>query len=584
MEKTQKEYYLAEQMRAIQKEMGESGMGGDELTDLEEAIKKKKLPAAAQERVDKEFKKLKMMQPMSAEATVVRNYIDTILNLPWTEKTEVVIDIGAAEKVLDEDHFGLQKPKERILEYLAVQAQVKKIKGPILCLVGPPGVGKTSLSKSIARSMGREFIRLSLGGVRDEAEIRGHRRTYIGALPGKILQSMQRAKVANPLFCLDEVDKMSMDFRGDPSAALLEVLDPEQNFAFNDHYLDLDYDLSEVFFITTANSLHSIPLPLQDRMEVIKLDGYTEEDKLRIAQDFLEPKQLEANGFNPGDISFASSAILEIVRLYTREAGVRNLERNIASVCRKVARDRLKQKTLDKKYRITAKSLGKYLGIPVYRYGLAEEQDEIGLSTGLAWTEVGGELLQIETTLMPGKGKLTVTGKLGDVMQESAQAALSYVRSRAVSLGLMPDFYQKLDIHVHVPEGAIPKDGPSAGITMATSIVSALLKIPVHRDIAMTGEITLRGRILPIGGLTEKLLAARRGNIKQVLIPKENERNLKDVPAKLKSSLNIDLVEHMDEVLQKALVLESDQTLFPEVPIGTICPEITLAGQNNRAH
>jgi ATP-dependent Lon protease len=584
MEKTQKEYYLAEQMRAIQKEMGESGMGGDELADLEEAISKKQLPAAAQEKVNKEFKKLKMMQPMSAEATVVRNYIDTILNLPWTEKTSVKIDIGAAERVLDEDHFGLQKPKERILEYLAVQAQVKKIKGPILCLVGPPGVGKTSLSKSIARSMGREFIRLSLGGVRDEAEIRGHRRTYIGAMPGKILQSMQRAKVANPLFCLDEVDKMSMDFRGDPSAALLEVLDPEQNFAFNDHYLDLDYDLSEVFFITTANSLHSIPLPLQDRMEVIKLDGYTEEDKLRIAQGFLVPKQLDANGFRQGDISFANSAILEMVRRYTREAGVRNLERNIASVCRKVARERLKQQALDKKYRITAKSLHKYLGIPVYRYGLAEEQDEIGLSTGLAWTEVGGELLQIETTLMPGKGKLTVTGKLGDVMQESAQAALSYVRSRAVGLGLLPDFYQKLDIHVHVPEGAIPKDGPSAGITMATSIVSALLKIPVHRDIAMTGEITLRGGILPIGGLTEKLLAARRGNIKHVLIPKENERNLKDVPAKLKSSLVIDLVEHMDEVLQKALVLEDDQTLLSAVPIGTIYPEITLTSQNNRAH
>jgi len=584
MEKTQKEYYLAEQMRAIQKEMGESGMGGDELADLEEAINSKKLPAAAQERVNKEFKKLKMMQPMSAEATVVRNYIDTILNLPWTEKTSVVIDISAAEKVLDEDHFGLQKPKERILEYLAVQAQVQKIKGPILCLVGPPGVGKTSLSKSIARSMGREFIRLSLGGVRDEAEIRGHRRTYIGAMPGKILQSMQRAKVANPLFCLDEVDKMSMDFRGDPSAALLEVLDPEQNFAFNDHYLDLDYDLSEVFFITTANSLHSIPLPLQDRMEVIKLDGYTEEDKLRIAQGFLVPKQLDANGFKQGDISFVNSAIMEMVRRYTREAGVRNLERNIASVCRKVARERLKQKALNKTYRITAKSLNKYLGIPVYRYGLAEEQDEIGLSTGLAWTEVGGELLQIETTLMPGKGKLTVTGKLGDVMQESAQAALSYVRSRAVSLGLLPDFYQKLDIHVHVPEGAIPKDGPSAGITMATSIVSALLKIPVHRDIAMTGEITLRGRILPIGGLTEKLLAARRGNIKHVLIPKENERNLKEIPAKLKSSLNIDLVEHMDEVLQKALVLADDQTLLPGVPIGTICPDIALTSQNNRAH
>jgi ATP-dependent Lon protease len=584
MEKTQKEYYLAEQMRAIQKEMGDAGMGGDELDELEEAIKKKELPKAAREKVSKEFKKLKMMQPMSAEATVVRNYIDCILSLPWIEKTSVKIDISEAESVLDEDHYGLCKPKERILEYLAVQVQVKKIKGPILCLVGPPGVGKTSLCKSIARSMGREFIRLSLGGVRDEAEIRGHRRTYIGALPGKILQSMQKAKVANPLFCLDEVDKMSMDFRGDPSAALLEVLDPEQNFAFNDHYLDLDYDLSEVFFITTANNLHSIPLPLKDRMEVIKLDGYTEEDKLYIAQGFLIPKQLEVNGFTEGDIQIADSAIMEIVRRYTREAGVRNLERNIASICRKVARDRLKHGTPEKKYRISAKSLGKYLGIPKFRYGLAEEKDEIGLSTGLAWTEVGGELLQIETTLMPGKGQLTVTGKLGDVMQESAQAALSYVRSRAVTLGLLPDFYQKLDIHVHIPEGAIPKDGPSAGITMATSIVSALLKIPVHRQIAMTGEITLRGRILPIGGLTEKLLAARRGNITHVLVPKENERDLKDIPTKLRNNLCIDLVEHMDEVLEKALVLKEDQRLFTDVPLETICADITLSSQNNTAH
>jgi len=583
MEKTQKEYYLTEQMRAIQKEMGDSGMAGDDLDELEEAIRKKKLPTHVHEKVNKEFKKLKMMQPMSAEATVVRNYIDCILSLPWTEKTTVKIDIAEAEKVLDEDHFGLQKPKERILEYLAVQAQVKKIRGPILCLVGPPGVGKTSLSKSIARSMGREFVRLSLGGVRDEAEIRGHRRTYIGALPGKILQSMQRAKVVNPLFCLDEVDKMSMDFRGDPSAALLEVLDPEQNFAFNDHYLDLDYDLSKVFFITTANNLPSIPLPLQDRMEVIKLDGYTEEDKLKIAQNFLIPKQLEANGFAKDDILFVDGAILEIIRRYTREAGVRNLERSIASVCRKVARDRLKHGRGKKKYRITVKAVGRYLGIPRYRYGLAEEKDEIGLSTGLAWTEVGGELLQIETTLMPGKGKLTITGKLGDVMQESAQAALSYVRSRAMRLGLLPDFYQKLDIHVHVPEGAIPKDGPSAGITMATSIVSALLKIPVYRDIAMTGEITLRGRVLPIGGLTEKLLAARRGNIKHVLIPKENERELKEVPGKLRNSLCIELVEHMDEVLQKALVLKEDNTLFTDVPIESICDDISLS-TSNTAH
>ncbi len=584
MEKTQKEYYLAEQMRAIQKEMGESGMAGDDYDELEEAIKKKKLPDAAREKVTKEFKKLRMMQPMSAEATVVRNYIDCILNLPWLDYTTVKNDINEAEKVLDEDHFGLKKPKERILEYLAVQAQVKKVRGPILCLVGPPGVGKTSLSKSIARSMGREFVRLSLGGVRDEAEIRGHRRTYIGAMPGKILQSMQKAKVANPLFCLDEVDKMSMDFRGDPSAALLEVLDPEQNFAFNDHYLDLDYDLSDVFFITTANNLHAIPLPLQDRMEIIKLDGYTEEDKLNIGQQFLVPKQLEANGFKDNDIVLTDSAIFEIIRGYTREAGVRNLERSIASVCRKIARDRLKLGDQNKKYKISSRSIGRYLGIPKYRFGLAEEKHEIGLSTGLAWTEVGGELLQIETTLMPGKGNLTVTGKLGDVMQESAQAALSYVRSRAMRLGLMPDFYQKLDIHVHIPEGAIPKDGPSAGITMATSIASALLKIPVHKDIAMTGEITLRGRVLPIGGLTEKLLAARRGNIKHVLVPKENERDLKDIPTKLRNHLIVDLVEHMDDVLQKALVHKDDKPLFIDVPIESICADVTLPAHNNTAH
>ncbi len=579
MEKTQKDYYLNEQMRVIQQEMGgdEDGSG---LAELEKAIKKKKLPKHVSAKVEQEFKKLKFMQPMSAEATVVRNYIDTILSLPWYEKDNSEIDIIEAEAILEEDHYGLVKPKERIIEYLAVQAQVKKIKGPILCLVGPPGVGKTSLCKSIARAMDRKYIRLSLGGVRDEAEIRGHRRTYIGALPGKILQSMQKAKVTNPLFCLDEVDKMSMDFRGDPASALLEVLDPEQNHSFNDHYLDLDYDLSDIFFVTTANNLHSIPPPLQDRMEIIKLDGYTEEDKLRIAQGFLIPKQLEANGFAPGDIVFNERSIREIVRRYTREAGVRNLERNIASVCRKVARDRLKKKEADRKYRITAKTIHCYLGIPRFRYGLAEEKDEVGLATGLAWTEVGGEMLQIETTLMPGKGKLTITGKLGDVMQESAQAALSYVRSRALRLGLLPDFYQKLDIHVHVPEGAIPKDGPSAGITMATSMVSALLKVPVRRDIAMTGEITLRGRVLPIGGLTEKLLAARRGNIKHVLVPKENERNLKEVPMRVRKSLKIELVEHMDEVLAKALVHKEGTPLFTDVPIESVNADITASVHN----
>jgi len=563
--------------------MGGGEDDGSGLAELEKAIKKKKLPKHVLTKVMQEFKKLKFMQPMSAEATVIRNYIDCILSLPWYEKKKSKIDITEAERILEEDHYGLKKPKERIIEYLAVQAQVKKIKGPILCLVGPPGVGKTSLCKSVARAMSRKYIRLSLGGVRDEAEIRGHRRTYIGALPGKILQSMQKAKVINPLFCLDEVDKMSMDFRGDPASALLEVLDPEQNHSFNDHYLDLDYDLSDVFFVTTANNLHAIPAPLQDRMEIIKLEGYTEEDKLKIAEGYLIPKQLEANGFKEGDISFNEASILEIVRRYTREAGVRNLERNIAAICRKVARDRLKKKDLDRKYRITFKTIHKHLGIPRYRFGLAEEKDEIGLSTGLAWTEVGGELLQIETTLMPGKGKLTVTGKLGDVMQESAQAALSYVRSRAIGLGLMPDFYQKLDIHVHVPEGAIPKDGPSAGITMATSIVSALLKIPVYRDLAMTGEITLRGRVLPIGGLTEKLLAARRGNIKHVLIPKDNERNLKEVPMRVLKMLNIELVEHMDEVLEKALVLKKDQTLFSELPLESVSPEI-IATINNVPH
>jgi len=574
MEKTQKDYYLAEQMRIIQKEMaGGKDDVSSELTELEQQIEKKKMTKAAKDKARQEFKKLKMMPPMSAEATVVRNYIDTILSLPWLEKTRAKIDIKKAEKILNEDHFGLGKPKERILEYLAVQVQVKKIKGPILCLVGPPGVGKTSLSKSVARAMGREFVRISLGGVRDEAEIRGHRRTYIGALPGKIIHSLQKIKVNNPVFCLDEIDKMSMDFRGDPSSALLEVLDPEQNNTFNDHYLDLDYDLSDVFFITTANNLHSIPAPLQDRMEVIKLDGYTEEDKLQIAKNYLVPKQFKENGFGEKDITFTDSSIMEIVRRYTREAGVRNLERSIASICRKIARDRLTAKKR-KIYHITAQSIAKYLSVAKYRYGQAEEKDEVGLATGLAWTEVGGELLQIETALMPGNGKLTITGKLGDVMQESAQAALSYVRTRADRLGLSADFYQKLDIHVHVPEGAIPKDGPSAGITMATSMVSALLKKPVRKDIAMTGEITLRGSVLPIGGLTEKLLAAKRGNIKHVLIPKVNERNLKEIPPKILKSLTIELVDHMDRVLEKAIVVKEGESLFKTEGPDDFCPEL----------
>jgi len=562
MGKTQRDYYLSEKMREIQGQIGQNEDGLDEMSELEEKINTKKMPSPARKKALKELKKLKSMPPMSAETTVVRNYIDCIVSLPWQKKSKSKIDINKAEDILDEDHYGLAKPKERILEYLAVQAQVKKIKGPILCLVGPPGVGKTSVCKSIARAMGRKFARLSLGGVRDEAEIRGHRRTYIGAMPGKIIQSMQKVNVANPVFCLDEVDKMSMDFRGDPSSALLEVLDPEQNIAFNDHYLDIDYDLSEVFFITTANNLHGIPVPLQDRMEIIQLNGYTEEDKEKIAEGFLIPKQLRENGFKENDIKLTGGAILEIVRRYTKEAGVRSLERIIASLCRKIARDKLKKNLKNKQYRIGVQSVSKYLGTPDYRYGLAEENDEIGLTTGLAWTQVGGELLQIEVTLMTGSGKLIITGKLGDVMQESAQAALSYVRSRAAVLGLDEDFYQKLDIHIHVPEGAIPKDGPSAGITIATALVSALTKTPVKHYLAMTGEITLRGRVLPIGGLTEKLLAAKRGNITHVLIPKDNERNLDDVPVKIRKSLKIDAVNHMDEVLQHALVTEEGKTLF----------------------
>ncbi|MCG6916396.1 MAG: endopeptidase La [Deltaproteobacteria bacterium] len=561
MEKTQREYYLNEQMRAIQKEMGEKDDFRNELAELQKRIKRKRMSREAASKVRGEFKKLKLMSPMSAEATVVRNYIDWLLSLPWYDRTKDKLDIDAASQILEEDHYGLEKPKERILEYLAVQALVKKIKGPILCFVGPPGVGKTSLSKSIARALGRNFIRLSLGGVRDEAEIRGHRRTYIGALPGKIVQSLRKAKSNNPVFCLDEVDKMSMDFRGDPSAALLEVLDPEQNFAFNDHYLDVDYDLSEVLFITTANTLFTIPPALQDRMEIIRLPGYTEFDKLNIAKQFLVKKQSEANGLNPENIHFSDGAIYEIIRRHTKEAGVRNLEREIASVCRKVAKEVVKQGP-DTRIRVSEPSIAKYLGIAKFHYGRTEEKDEIGLATGLAWTEVGGELLGIEAATMPGKGGLTITGKLGEVMQESAQAALTYVRSRAAALELNPNFYKKLDIHVHVPEGAIPKDGPSAGITMATAIASALIKVPVRKDLAMTGEITLRGRVLPIGGLKEKVLAAHRGLVKRVLIPKENAKDIKEIPGKILKEVELVLVEHMDEVLKYSLVLEDPEKLF----------------------
>jgi ATP-dependent Lon protease len=505
------------------------------------------------------------MSPMSAEATVVRNYIDWILSLPWNEKTKDKLDIDQAAAILDEDHYGLEKPKQRILEYLAVQSLVKKIKGPILCFVGPPGVGKTSLARSIARSMNRNFIRLSLGGVRDEAEIRGHRRTYIGAMPGKIIQSLRKAKSNNPVFCLDEIDKMSMDFRGDPAAALLEVLDPEQNFAFNDHYLDLDYDLSSVFFITTANTLHSIPPPLQDRMEIIQMSGYTEFDKLNIARNFLIKKQCEANGISEEHVAFTDENILYIIRHYTKEAGVRNLEREIASICRKVAKEVVR---LGPETRITLNEerIQEYLGIPKYRYGRSEEKDEVGLATGLAWTEFGGDILGIETLVLPGKGKIIITGKLGEVMQESAQAALSYVRSRAAFLGIDENFSKDLDIHVHVPEGAIPKDGPSAGITMATSMVSALTRIPVRSQVAMTGEITLRGRVLPIGGLKEKILAAHRSLIKKVLIPKDNAKDLKDIPQKILNEIDIELVDHMDEVLKNALAVEDPESLFRDAP------------------
>lgn len=563
MEKTQREYYLNEQMRAIQKEMGEKDDFKSELEDLEKRIKRKKLSQEGAAKVRAELKKLKLMSPMSAEATVVRNYIDWILSLPWFDKTKDKLDIDESIRILDEDHYGLEKPKERIIEFLSVQALVRKIKGPILCFVGPPGVGKTSLGRSIARAMNRNFIRLSLGGVRDEAEIRGHRRTYIGAMPGKIIQSLKKVKSNNPVFCLDEIDKMSMDFRGDPSAALLEVLDPEQNFSFNDHYLDLDYDLSEVFFITTANNLHSIPPPLRDRMEIIQIAGYTELDKLNIAKRFLVAKQCKANGLSTDNVVFTDDLILYMIRHYTKEAGVRNLEREIASICRKVAKEVVRHGP-ETKVVLTEEIIQDYLGVPKFHYGMAEEKDEIGLAIGLAWTEFGGDILGIETVVMPGKGKVQITGKLGEVMQESAQAALSYVRSRAQRLGIEPDFYQNLDIHVHVPEGAIPKDGPSAGITMATSIVSALSRIPIRSDLAMTGEITLRGRVLPIGGLKEKILAAHRAMIKTVLIPKDNAKDLKDIPQKILEEIEIELVEHMDDVLPKALVMPRENELFKD--------------------
>jgi len=552
MEKSQREYYLNEQMKAIQKELGEMDEGGNELADLEGRIARAGMPKEAREKATSELNKLKMMSPMSAEATVVRNYIDWLVKVPWKKRTKIIKDIARAEQVLDEDHFGLEKVKERIVEYLAVQQRVEKLKGPILCLVGPPGVGKTSLGQSIARATNRKFVRMSLGGVRDEAEIRGHRRTYIGSLPGKIVQNMSKAGVHNPLFLLDEIDKMSMDFRGDPSSALLEVLDPEQNSTFNDHYLEVDLDLSEVMFVCTANSLN-IPAPLLDRMEVIRLPGYTEDEKMNIARRYLVPKQMKSNGLKDDELKVSDTALLDIVRYYTREAGVRNLEREAAKICRKAVKQLLLHKKDERQVNVTPRNLDKYLGVRRFRYGKAEDQNRVGQVTGLAWTEVGGELLTIEAAVVPGKGKLQHTGQLGEVMQESIQAAMTVVRSRAQVLGLETEFYQKLDVHLHIPEGATPKDGPSAGIGMCTALVSALTRIPVRSDVAMTGEITLRGEVLPIGGLKEKLLAAHRGGIKTVLIPDENRKDLVEIPDNIKGNLEIKPVKWIDEVLALAL-------------------------------
>ncbi|MBK9657972.1 MAG: endopeptidase La [Rhodanobacteraceae bacterium] len=580
MEKSQREYYLNEQMKAIQKELGELDEAPSEMDELARRIEKAAMPKEVAAKARAELNKLKMMSPMSAEATVVRNYIDWLANVPWSERSRIRKNLAEAKRVLDEDHFGLEKVKERILEYLAVQTRVKQMKAPILCLVGPPGVGKTSLGQSIARATGRKFVRMSLGGVRDEAEIRGHRRTYIGSLPGRIVQNLSKAKTKNPLFMLDELDKMSMDFRGDPSSALLEVLDPEQNHSFNDHYLEVDLDLSEVMFIGTANSLN-IPGPLLDRMEVIRIPGYTEDEKVAIAKRYLLPKQIKANGLKPEEISISDGVLVDMIRYYTREAGVRSLEREISKICRKVvkelslkeAKDKLQKKAAVGKavavggaarpkvkakpagaVAINSKNLGKFLGVRRFQYGQAEEKDEVGLVTGLAWTEVGGDILSIEASIVPGRGKLIQTGQLGEVMQESVQAALSVVRSRSQSLGIDPDFHQKWDIHVHVPEGATPKDGPSAGIGMCTALVSALTKIPVRSAIAMTGEITLRGRVLPIGGLKEKLLAAHRGGIHTVIIPDDNRKDLADIPENVTGDLVIKPVKWIDEVLDIALV------------------------------
>ena len=552
MEKTQKEYYLREQMKAIQKELGDKDERVAEVEELKERINKAKLPKEAYEKAYKELERLEKMPPMVAEAVVVRNYLDWLLSLPWSVETKDRLDLKVAERILDEDHYGLEKPKERILEYLAIRKLAKKMKGPILCLVGPPGVGKTSLGKSVARSLNRKFVRMSLGGIRDEAEIRGHRRTYVGSMPGRVLQGMKQAGSKNPVFLLDEIDKMTMDFRGDPASALLEVLDPEQNSTFSDHYLETAFDLSKVMFITTANSTYNIPKPLLDRMEVIEISGYTEEDKVHIALDYLIPKQVKEHGLSEHNITFSEGAVRKIIREYTREAGVRNLEREIASVCRKVARQVVEDKNT--MVTVTAGNLGKYLGVQRYRYGVAERENQIGVATGLAWTEVGGDILSIEVALLKGKGNLTLTGKLGDVMKESAQAALTYVRSRAEELGIPEDVRQEHDIHLHVPEGAIPKDGPSAGITIAVALASAMSGKLVRKDVAMTGEITLRGRVLPIGGVKEKVLAAHRAGIHTVIMPMENQKDLADIPANVKRKMKFIPVAHMDEVLQETLI------------------------------
>jgi ATP-dependent Lon protease len=552
MEKTQREYYLNEQLKAIQRELGnESEEGGDELQELAEKIRKTRLSKEARNRANAELKKLKAMAPMSAEATVARNYLDVLLGLPWGKKSRLKKDIAEAQHILDEDHYGLEKVKDRIVEYLAVQARTNKLKGPILCLVGPPGVGKTSLGRSIARATGREFVRQSLGGVRDEAEIRGHRRTYIGSLPGKIISNIKKAGTSNPLFLLDEIDKLGQDFRGDPSSALLEVLDPEQNNKFQDHYLELDYDLSDVMFVTTANSL-DMPQPLMDRMEIIRLEGYTEDEKVQIAKRHLIPKQMDAHGLKPEELVFSDEALLTIIRHYTREAGVRTFERELAKVARKSLRQILENKATT--VELTPANVGDFLGVRKFRYGSGEEEDQIGAVTGLAWTEVGGELLTIEAVTVPGKGQIKTTGKLGEVMQESVQAAMSFVKARAPAYGVKPSIFARKDIHVHLPEGAVPKDGPSAGIGMVTAIISTLSGIAVRRDIAMTGEVTLRGRVLPIGGLKEKLLAALRGGMRTVLIPAENEKDIAELPSSVKEGLEIVPVSHVDEVLARALV------------------------------